>query len=103
MKHFNCGLASEYHDPDNDFIDGLKLHCTGLIKLYRINQNIATDYAVISKGFCLFTLNKHDLCHTAKFFEVPNSLKSDYPPPEEVALTPIFASHREFFCHTGLS
>ena len=28
---------------------------------------------------------------------VKNSLKSDYPPPEVVALTPIFASHREFF------
>jgi len=30
-------------------------------------------------------------------FEVKNSLKSDYPPPKEAALTPIFASHREFF------
>ncbi len=28
---------------------------------------------------------------------VKNSLKSDYPPPKEVALTPVFASHREFF------
>jgi hypothetical protein len=31
---------------------------------------------------------------------VKNSLKSDYPPPEVVALTPIFASHREFFLIT---
>jgi hypothetical protein len=28
---------------------------------------------------------------------VKNLLKSDYPPPEEVALTPIFAAHRKFF------
>jgi hypothetical protein len=29
--------------------------------------------------------------------KVKNPLKSDYPPPEEVALTPIFAAHRFFF------
>ncbi len=29
--------------------------------------------------------------------EVKNLLKSDYPPPKEVALTPIFALHRKFF------
>ncbi len=34
---------------------------------------------------------------------VKNSLKSDYPPPEEVALSPIFAAHRDFFYRTGLS
>ncbi len=40
------------------------------------------------------------ICSEANMLQLPglvkNSLKSDYPPPE-VALTPIFASHREFF------
>ena len=31
---------------------------------------------------------------------VKNSLKSDYQPPEEVALNPIFVSHRELAAPT---
>jgi hypothetical protein len=36
-------------------------------------------------------------CTQQYFRIVKNSLKSDYPPPEEVSLTPILALHREFF------
>jgi len=47
--------------------------------------------------FVLKVINFSVLEYGEKYFlKVKKLLKSDYPPPKEVALTPIFASHRKF-------
>jgi hypothetical protein len=51
----------------------------------------------VNFAFLFFTGASLLLIASGGFWKVKNMLKSDYPPPKEVALTPIFASHRKFF------